>query len=383
MRNNALSNQQELLERAREWAGVSPIRAHADRSVSGDMEAIFGPEAAPAAASGVGASTAQVRTIPVGKGGRHLTRRGRNAAIAGAGLIAVAGAALLATQVLPDAPGSSPEARQFEPLPQASRTLAPDQPALAPEGAPDGMMAATEYEESFVGVDEAGLPAPVAAPESSTGVASAVRAEVPQSSASVAQSPSPVSTAPVPRRTQEAVVPRPPVQTRVAAAPPAQARERASASAPSAAGSGLASAGQRPRPETVREARQVPASMPVTGARHVAGRIRNSDYPRAAERARVGGTVLFRFAVQPNGRVGECSVTRSSGSALLDATTCRLVQRRFRYEPARNAEGRPVPDVIIGRQVWHFDRNGPPRDARDADAPGGGQRDARYDPDRG
>jgi protein TonB len=60
----------------------------------------------------------------------------------------------------------------------------------------------------------------------------------------------------------------------------------------------------------------------------------------------------MRIAVTANGRVSACSVTQSSGSALLDATTCRLAQRRFRYEPARDAQGKAVPDVVEDGQRW-------------------------------
>lgn len=87
-------------------------------------------------------------------------------------------------------------------------------------------------------------------------------------------------------------------------------------------------------------------------SRHVKGRIRHSDYPDAARRARRGGTVLARIGIDPRGRVADCTVTGSSGDPELDATTCRLIAARFRYEPARDAAGRPAPDVRHWRQVW-------------------------------
>jgi protein TonB len=101
-------------------------------------------------------------------------------------------------------------------------------------------------------------------------------------------------------------------------------------------------------------------SAPAIGAQLLAGRIRNSDYPRAARRAGVQGAVFVRFAVQSDGRVGECVVTRSSGHPELDATTCQLIQSRFRYKPARDAKGRAMSDVIVGRQLWWLARNGRP-----------------------
>lgn len=89
-----------------------------------------------------------------------------------------------------------------------------------------------------------------------------------------------------------------------------------------------------------------------TELRWKSGRIKDSDYPREALRAGISGTVHLRFTVGVKGRVTDCAVTQSSGSALLDATTCRLIIARFRYEPSRDAQGRPVPDVVTGEHEW-------------------------------
>jgi len=89
-----------------------------------------------------------------------------------------------------------------------------------------------------------------------------------------------------------------------------------------------------------------------TGARWRKGRIKDSDYPRAASSAKIGGTVVAHFDVGVDGRVSNCRVVASSGNADLDRTTCRLIEKRFRYEPARDASGRPMPDVAGWRQSW-------------------------------
>jgi protein TonB len=90
----------------------------------------------------------------------------------------------------------------------------------------------------------------------------------------------------------------------------------------------------------------------VTRARQIAGALTGRDYPRAAKRARAGGTVLVRYTVGVDGRPSGCTVTQSSGNADLDAVTCRLIEQRFRYEPARDGEGRPIPSVETGRHIW-------------------------------
>jgi periplasmic protein TonB len=87
-------------------------------------------------------------------------------------------------------------------------------------------------------------------------------------------------------------------------------------------------------------------------ARWLSGSIRGSDYPEGLYRARIGGIVHLRFTVAPSGRVSDCAVTRSSGSRDLDSLTCRLIVQRFRYRPARNAEGRPIASSVVGEHVW-------------------------------
>lgn len=85
------------------------------------------------------------------------------------------------------------------------------------------------------------------------------------------------------------------------------------------------------------------------------GEIRDSDYPRALWAAGIGGTVSVRYHVEVDGRATGCSITRSSGNAELDATTCRLIEQRFRYAPARGGDGRPVRSIIVENHSWIID----------------------------
>ena len=94
------------------------------------------------------------------------------------------------------------------------------------------------------------------------------------------------------------------------------------------------------------------------GARWLKGRIKNSDYPRAAAKAEIGGAVVVNFDVGTNGRVSNCRVVSSSGNADLDGTTCRLIEKRFRYKPATDAQGRAVPSVSAWRQEWWLEPRG-------------------------
>jgi protein TonB len=97
---------------------------------------------------------------------------------------------------------------------------------------------------------------------------------------------------------------------------------------------------------------------PVRRARQIAGNLSLADYPSALRRAGIGGRVEVHMTVEPSGRVSRCTVARSSGSAELDATTCRLVRLRYLFDPARDARGRAVRDLVGESHVWTSGRRG-------------------------
>lgn len=84
----------------------------------------------------------------------------------------------------------------------------------------------------------------------------------------------------------------------------------------------------------------------------IKGRIKDSDYPKGALDAGIGGKVGVRYVVGEDGRITNCSIAQSSGNAELDATTCRLIQERFRYRPWRDPQGRPGPSTINETHEW-------------------------------
>lgn len=79
-----------------------------------------------------------------------------------------------------------------------------------------------------------------------------------------------------------------------------------------------------------------------------------NDYPVAARRQGVEGTVGFSLEVDSNGRVSDCRIVATSGSSELDATTCALMRERARFHPARDSGGRPLPDTIAARFTWRL-----------------------------
>lgn len=99
--------------------------------------------------------------------------------------------------------------------------------------------------------------------------------------------------------------------------------------------------------------------------RHLSGSLSNADYPSGLGEAGIGGTVSVLYAVEVDGRVGDCRIVRSSGSRALDETTCRLIERRFRFAPARDRDGRPVRSRIEENHSWIVeDVDLPPRRGR-------------------
>jgi protein TonB len=90
----------------------------------------------------------------------------------------------------------------------------------------------------------------------------------------------------------------------------------------------------------------------MTPPRRIRGSIRDRDYPRGAGEAGIGGTVSVIYRVETDGRATDCRITRSSGSAELDDTTCRLIEQRFRFEPSRDRRGRPIRSRIVQDHYW-------------------------------
>ncbi|MEA3002985.1 MAG: periplasmic protein TonB [Sphingomonadales bacterium] len=89
-----------------------------------------------------------------------------------------------------------------------------------------------------------------------------------------------------------------------------------------------------------------------TPPRWLKGRVKDSDYPPGARQAGIGGTVAVRYAVEIDGHATACAVIESSGNAELDQTTCRLIEKRFRYRPATDSRGRPVRTFIEEDHTW-------------------------------
>jgi len=74
----------------------------------------------------------------------------------------------------------------------------------------------------------------------------------------------------------------------------------------------------------------------------------------AALRQGLQGTVVISAMIGADGKVRSCVVTQSSGSQLLDDTTCRLYARRGHFIPARDADGNAIPAQRTDRFRWQI-----------------------------
>ena len=76
------------------------------------------------------------------------------------------------------------------------------------------------------------------------------------------------------------------------------------------------------------------------------------NYPSAALRKEIEGTVGVRVSIGPDGRVAGCTVSGSSGSGDLDSAACDGMTRYARFEPALDAGGSPTTGSFSTRIVY-------------------------------
>jgi len=89
----------------------------------------------------------------------------------------------------------------------------------------------------------------------------------------------------------------------------------------------------------------------------------DDDYPAAALRAEEQGRTSVRLTVSAHGLVSDCTVTASSGSAILDSTTCSILPRRLRLSPALDEAGQPTQGTLVTSITWRIPGSAPPAPA--------------------
>lgn len=85
---------------------------------------------------------------------------------------------------------------------------------------------------------------------------------------------------------------------------------------------------------------------------NLTGLFRSEDYPADAFLAGQGGQTNFLIMVGTDGRVMDCIVRQSSGVASLDAMGCQVIRQRARYQPAKDAAGKPIVGTLVQSVKW-------------------------------
>lgn len=78
------------------------------------------------------------------------------------------------------------------------------------------------------------------------------------------------------------------------------------------------------------------------------------NYPPGALKRGEQGRVAFRITIEPDGSLGQCEVTESSGFAGLDNETCEIMIFNARLKPVRDESGRAIRSKQNGFIVWRL-----------------------------
>ncbi|MGL4314967.1 MAG: energy transducer TonB [Sphingomonas sp.] len=77
-------------------------------------------------------------------------------------------------------------------------------------------------------------------------------------------------------------------------------------------------------------------------------------YPPEARNAGQEGRTVFAVKIDAKGRILECDIVQSSGSAQLDNTTCDLIVSHGRFTPAHDAAGNAVAGEWRSAMRWQL-----------------------------
>ncbi|OYY90261.1 MAG: hypothetical protein B7Y45_08140 [Sphingomonas sp. 28-66-16] len=76
------------------------------------------------------------------------------------------------------------------------------------------------------------------------------------------------------------------------------------------------------------------------------------SYPPAAKAASQEGRTAFSLDIDNRGRILACNIIESSGSELLDSTTCSQLIANGRFKPAVDASGKPIAGKFRSAMRW-------------------------------
>jgi TonB family protein len=99
---------------------------------------------------------------------------------------------------------------------------------------------------------------------------------------------------------------------------------------------------------------RLPVKTPPRAHKHLASLVADGDYPSEALVSNAQGTSVVRLTVGTDGRVSECRLLSSSGSAAIDRKTCAVFRQRARFDPATGADGKPTRAYVVTKLTWRI-----------------------------
>lgn len=80
--------------------------------------------------------------------------------------------------------------------------------------------------------------------------------------------------------------------------------------------------------------------------------LRSSDYPSDSLLRGEQALIRYRLMVDAAGRPTTCAIQSAIAKGNFAEVSCNLLQRRASFEPARKADGTPVPSYSVGSVRW-------------------------------
>lgn len=84
----------------------------------------------------------------------------------------------------------------------------------------------------------------------------------------------------------------------------------------------------------------------------IQGMITGMDFPRQALAKVWSGTTSFVLLIDESGKVRDCTLTETSGIAVIDSRTCAVITYKARFDPAIGVDGKPVKSAFAQRITW-------------------------------
>jgi TonB family protein len=82
----------------------------------------------------------------------------------------------------------------------------------------------------------------------------------------------------------------------------------------------------------------------------------NDDYPSDAYDRRQEGDARLLLLISETGSVAGCHVEVASGVPALDAMGCQIIRERAKFEPARDAAGKPIKSTVVTPPIsWRME----------------------------